>query len=136
MNVQDRHQSQQESDTKQPPQIGDRIADKSAPPDESTVRDWLGPKAFQHWTQLRRWIDLSYPGVRAGVALWRQETRLVPALQEDQGVLHLQPDTGCFQSRSSWGEQSEKSLRSGVISGARNWSSSTTKPAPTLTGNG
>jgi hypothetical protein len=45
------------------PEIGDRIDDKSAAPDEATIRDWLGPRAFGHWTALRHWIDTSYPGV-------------------------------------------------------------------------
>jgi hypothetical protein len=44
-------------------QIGDRITDKSAPLDESSVRDWIGPQAFVHWVKLRSWIDASYPGV-------------------------------------------------------------------------
>jgi hypothetical protein len=47
------------------PQIGDRITDKSAPPDQRTVRDWIGPEAFEHWAKLQRWIDASYPGVFA-----------------------------------------------------------------------
>lgn len=47
----------------QSPQIGDRIADKSAPPDDKAVRDWLGPKAFKHWADLRSWIDANYPDV-------------------------------------------------------------------------
>ncbi|WP_448095950.1 DUF3788 domain-containing protein [Luteibacter yeojuensis] len=47
----------------QPTLIGDRIGDKSAPPDEQTVRDWFGPHAFKHWTKLRNWINVSYPGV-------------------------------------------------------------------------
>lgn len=47
----------------QSPQIGDRIADKSAPPDERTVRDWLGLEAYEHWAGMRDWIDASYPGV-------------------------------------------------------------------------
>ena len=47
----------------QPARIGDRITDKSAQPDEGVVRDWLGPKAFGHWTKLRAWIDTSYPDV-------------------------------------------------------------------------
>ena len=47
----------------QSPQIGDRITDKSAPPDDAAVRDWLGPKAFEQWTALRDWIDAAYPGV-------------------------------------------------------------------------
>jgi len=45
------------------PQVGDRIVDKSASPDESTVRDWIGPEAFEHWTQLQAWIAEFYPGV-------------------------------------------------------------------------
>ena len=45
------------------PAIGDRLTDKSAAPDERTVREWLGPKVFAHWEKLRSWIDASYPGV-------------------------------------------------------------------------
>jgi hypothetical protein len=48
---------------KQSPQIGDRITDKSAPPDQRTVRSWIGPEAFEHWAGLQRWIEVSYPGV-------------------------------------------------------------------------
>lgn len=47
----------------QPIQIGDRITDKSAPPDDSTVRDWIGPKASKHWVELRKWIEAFYPDV-------------------------------------------------------------------------
>lgn len=54
---------QHNNDTEQSPQIGDRITDKSAPPDEGDVRDWIGPRAFAHWVKLRTWIDASYPGV-------------------------------------------------------------------------
>lgn len=46
-------------------QIGDKITDKSAPPDNAAVRDWLGPEAFVHWTELQSWIERSYPGVFA-----------------------------------------------------------------------
>ena len=46
-------------------QIGDRIADKSSPPDDKTVRDWLGPKVFKHWADLRSWIETYYPAVFA-----------------------------------------------------------------------
>jgi len=49
----------------QSPQIGDRMIEKSAPPDESAVRDWIGRQSFEHWTKLRNWIDASYPGVFA-----------------------------------------------------------------------
>lgn len=44
-------------------EIGDRISDKSAPPDENTIRGWIGLTAFKHWTELRNWIDATYPGV-------------------------------------------------------------------------
>jgi hypothetical protein len=47
------------------PKIGDRITDKSTPPDESKVRDWMGREAFEHWAKLRGWIDAAYPGVFA-----------------------------------------------------------------------
>jgi hypothetical protein len=47
------------------PQIGDRIADKSAPPDDSAVHKWTGSEAFEHWAELRNWIDEVYPGVFA-----------------------------------------------------------------------
>lgn len=53
------------ADRKMLPQIGDRITDKSAPPDDGAVRKWVGPKAFGHWAELRNWIDESYPGVFA-----------------------------------------------------------------------
>ena len=45
------------------PQIGDRITDKSAPPDDGVVREWIGPDAFKHWAELRNWIDEFYPDV-------------------------------------------------------------------------
>jgi hypothetical protein len=45
------------------PQTGDRIADKSAPPDDGAIRDWIGHEAFRHWTELRHWIDEFYPSV-------------------------------------------------------------------------
>ncbi|WP_342640274.1 DUF3788 domain-containing protein [Rhodoligotrophos ferricapiens] len=45
--------------------VGDRITDKSAPPSDSAVRDWIGPKTFEYWTELRDWIEAFYPGVFA-----------------------------------------------------------------------
>lgn len=45
------------------PQIGDRLTDKSAPPDDAMIRAWIGPEAFEHWSALRDWIEASYPGV-------------------------------------------------------------------------
>jgi hypothetical protein len=50
---------------KQIAQIGDRITDKSTPPDQRTIRDWIGPEAFEHWAELQSWIEASYPGVFA-----------------------------------------------------------------------
>ena len=44
-------------------QIGSRITDNSAPPDDGTVRDWIGPSAFEHWTELQSWIEEFYPGL-------------------------------------------------------------------------
>lgn len=43
--------------------IGSRITDKSAPPDDRAVRQWIGADAFVHWTELRSWVDAFYPGV-------------------------------------------------------------------------
>jgi hypothetical protein len=49
----------------QSPQIGDKITEKSAPPDDNSLRDWIGPKAFSDWAELRNWIEGHYPGVFA-----------------------------------------------------------------------
>jgi hypothetical protein len=49
----------------QPPKIGDRITDKITSPNDSTVRDWIGPSAFKHWGSQENWIDDFYPGVFA-----------------------------------------------------------------------
>lgn len=46
-------------------QIGDRLADKSAAPDNDAVRDWIGPEAFTHWVEMQSWIEENYPGVFA-----------------------------------------------------------------------
>jgi len=54
-----------ESSMEQFLQIGARITDKSAPPDGNTVRDWIGPGAFEHWTELQSWIEEFYPGLFA-----------------------------------------------------------------------
>jgi hypothetical protein len=45
--------------------IGARITDNLAPPDDSSVRDWIGSEAFEHWAELRNWIEAFYPGVFA-----------------------------------------------------------------------
>jgi len=49
----------------QSPEIGERISEKSSPPDVRAVRKWMGPEAFEHWVELQNWIDASYPGVFA-----------------------------------------------------------------------
>lgn len=67
MKFQDHQCAQQENDLEQFPEIGDRIIGKSASPDESTVRDWIGPEAFEHWSQLQSWIDLSGEPAEYGV---------------------------------------------------------------------
>jgi len=46
-------------------QTGDRIIDRSAPPDDSTVSEWIGAAAFAHWAALQNWIEEFYPGVFA-----------------------------------------------------------------------
>jgi len=56
---------EEESNMKQSPEIGERITDKSAPPDERTVRDWMGREGFKHWAGLQAWIEASYPAVFA-----------------------------------------------------------------------
>ena len=45
------------------PQAGDRITDKSARPEDTAIRDWIGPDAYRHWASLRDWIEAAYPGV-------------------------------------------------------------------------
>lgn len=44
---------------------GDRLLDKSAPPAEETVREWLGRSAYRYWQELRSWIEANYPGTFA-----------------------------------------------------------------------
>ncbi|ANN70309.1 DUF3788 domain-containing protein [Bordetella bronchialis] len=100
MNFRDRHRSQQANGVDHPRGIGDRINDRSAPPTESAVRDWLGPKAFGHWARLRSWIDLSYPGVfqpewlyggkKRGWALRYRKTRALCALLPGYRLLSVQ----------------------------------------------
>jgi len=47
----------------QPPRIGDRMTDRSASPDSDAIRDWIGPDAFAHWSELQGWIEQNYHGV-------------------------------------------------------------------------
>ncbi|MEX3638281.1 DUF3788 domain-containing protein [Paraburkholderia sp. BR14320] len=85
---------------KQAPQIGDRITDKSAPPDERIVRDWIGPDAFEHWAELQSWIAASYPGVftpdwlyggkKRGWSLRYKNTRAFCTLQPAYGLFSVQ----------------------------------------------
>ncbi|NID16544.1 DUF3788 domain-containing protein [Luteibacter yeojuensis] len=59
----------------QAPAIGGRMSDRSATPDDGAVRDWIGARAFGHWTALRNWIDASYPGVFAPEWLYGGQKR-------------------------------------------------------------
>jgi len=68
-------EDEEESNVNQSAQIGDRIADKSSQPDERTVREWMGPEAFEHWVELRNWIEASYPGVFEPDWLYGGKTR-------------------------------------------------------------
>ncbi|MGU3782400.1 DUF3788 domain-containing protein [Burkholderia metallica] len=45
------------------PEMGDRITNKLAPPDGRAIRHWIGQDAFEHWRNLQRWIETSYPGM-------------------------------------------------------------------------
>ena len=47
----------------QAPQIGDRMTDRSATPDNDAIRDWIGAEAFAQWTELQSWIEQNYAGV-------------------------------------------------------------------------
>ncbi len=75
MKIQERRYSQQASRVEQSPEIGDRISDRRAAPDDGSVRDWIGTEAFQHWSALRRWIDDAYPGIFAPDWLYGGKTR-------------------------------------------------------------
>jgi uncharacterized protein DUF3788 len=57
----------------QSPHIGDRLTDKSASPNDATVRDWVGPEVFGHWVTLQDWIEETYPGVFAPTWLYGGE---------------------------------------------------------------
>jgi hypothetical protein len=121
----------------QPPQIGDRISDKSALPDDRTVRDWIGPKAFKHWVGLRSWIEAYYPGVFAPDWLYGGEKRdWSLRYKKTKAFCTLLPEYRRLSVLVVLGERNQRSSRSGVMSGARSWSSSTMKPKHTLTGNG
>ena len=119
------------------PQIGDRITDNSAAPDDNTVRDWIGPEAFGHWAELRNWIEAYYPGVFAPDWLCGGKKRgWSLRYKKSKAFCTFLPEYRLFSVVVVLGEQSERSLRRGVMAGARNWSSSTMKPKHTLTGNG
>ncbi|MDP9646458.1 DUF3788 domain-containing protein [Paraburkholderia caledonica] len=87
------------ANVKEPAEIGDRIADKSSQPDERTIRDWMGPEAFEHWVELRTWIEASYPGVFApdwlyggkkrGWSLRYRKTKVLCTLLPAYGLLSV-----------------------------------------------
>jgi len=39
------------------------MIDKSATPNDSTVREWIGPGAYKHWDAMQEWIEKFYPSV-------------------------------------------------------------------------
>lgn len=120
-----------------PPQIGDRITDKSAPPDDSAVCEWIGPEAFEHWAGLRNWIDEVNPGVFAPGWLSGGKNRGCSLrYKKTKAFCTLVPECRRFSAVVVMGEQNERSSRDGVMPGARNWSSSTMKPKRTSTENG
>ncbi|MBX5196366.1 DUF3788 domain-containing protein [Rhizobium sp. NZLR10] len=57
------------------PQIGDRITERAAPPDDTALREWIGPEGFAYWSELRTWIDEFYPGVFAPEWLYGGKNR-------------------------------------------------------------
>ncbi|WP_233838810.1 DUF3788 domain-containing protein [Paraburkholderia sp. ZP32-5] len=83
----------------QAPEIGDRIADKSAPPDARVLRNWIGADAYKHWTRMQNWIEASYPGVfepdwlyggkKRGWSLRYKKTRALCTLLPGYGVLSV-----------------------------------------------
>ncbi|CAM2155328.1 DUF3788 domain-containing protein [Pararobbsia alpina] len=86
-----------ETNAQQTAQIGDRMADKFSEPDERTIRDWLGPEAFEHWVELRKWIDEFYPdvfqpdwiygGKKRGWALRYKQNKAFCSLMPEYGQL-------------------------------------------------
>lgn len=85
------------------PQPGDRLTDRSKLPDDGAIRNWIGEPAFTQWTELRHWIDDSYPAVfspewlyggqKKGWSLRYKKTRafctLVPEYQRFSAVVVL-----------------------------------------------
>lgn len=102
-------------------QTGERITDKSAPPDERTVREWIGPKAFEHWVRLQSWIEATYPGVfspdwvyggkKRGWSLRYKKTRALCTLQPGYRQLSVlvvlgRAERAAFEERRySWSPQ-------------------------------
>lgn len=77
--------------------VGDRMTDKWALPDNNALCKWMGPEAFEHWTQLQDWIGASYPGVfvpdwlyggrKRGWSLRYKKTKAFCTLQPGYGRL-------------------------------------------------
>ncbi|WP_433964326.1 DUF3788 family protein [Tunturiibacter gelidiferens] len=101
------------------PQIGDRITDKSAPPDEGGVRDWIGPQAFVHWVKLRSWIDASYPGVFAPEWLYGGKNRgWSLRYKKTKAFCTILPEYRRLSIVVVVGERNARNLRSDAMSGA------------------
>jgi hypothetical protein len=104
-----------------PPQIGDRITDKSASPDGRTVREWTGADGFEYWAKLRTWIDESYPEVFAPDWLYGGKSRVGPCVtRRPRRSVSWCRNSDEFQLWWSWVVRSERNLRSGAMFGTRN----------------
>lgn len=81
------------------PQIGDKITDKSAPPDDSAVREWIGPEVSGHWAELRNWIGEFYPAVFAPDWLYGGKNRgWCLRYKKTRAFVTLVPEYGRFSA--------------------------------------
>ena len=104
------------------PRIGNRITDKSAPPDDGAVRAWLGARAFGRWTRLRRWIDESYPGVFEPDWLYGGKNRgWSLRYKKTRAFCTLVPEYRRFSATVVMGGRNGRNSRSAVTPGARHW---------------
>ncbi len=82
-----------------PPKSATGSTSKSAPPDDRAVREWIGPEAFGHWTELRTWIDEFYPGVFAPDWLYGGKNRgLVLRYKKTKAFATLVPEYRRFSA--------------------------------------
>jgi hypothetical protein len=81
------------------PRVGDKITDKSAPPDDTAARKWIGPEVSGHWAELRHWIAESYPGVFAPDWLYGGKNRgWSLRYKKTRALVTLVPEYGRFSA--------------------------------------